>query len=77
VTSLLDVPAVTIRRVPDARPVGRLYAFSTNDPARTCVNGSTLPVYVAPAEFRNSYVVVAPARRGCPAASWTFPVAPG
>ena len=71
-TGLLDVPPVAIRRLPDSRPVGRLYLFTTTDPAYKCLTGATLLVYVAADEFPNTYVVVADAKAGCPAGTWTF-----
>jgi len=71
-TSLLDAPAVAIRRLPDSRPVGRLTLFTSTDPAYRCINATTLPVYVAPQEFPSAYVAVSAARRGCPAGTWTF-----
>jgi Phosphoesterase family len=76
VVSLLDSRRVTLKRLPDNRPVGWLTAFRTDDSVWRCLNGSTLLVSVAPAEFPGTYLVTSPKRRGCAAATWTFGGAP-
>jgi phospholipase C len=73
---LLDSPRVTIRKLAANRPVGWLTSFATDDPVWRCLNGTTMLVSVAPAEFPGTYLVSSPKKRGCPAATWTFAGAP-
>jgi phospholipase C len=73
VTNLLDAPPITLKRLRDARTVGRLTHFLTNDRTYACLDGATLPVSTAPAEFRNTYIVTAaPTKPHCPGGTWTF-----
>ena len=76
VAQLLDGPRVTLKALPDNRPVGWLRSFSTNDPTWKCLNGSNLLVSVAPAEFPGRYLVTGPKTRACPGGTWTFGGAP-
>jgi hypothetical protein len=74
--SLLDSPRVILKKLPGNRPVGWLASFATDDPVWKCLNGSTLLVSVAGAEFPGTYLVSSPKKRGCRAATWTFGGAP-
>src|SRR5207253_2628447 len=56
-TNLSAQTYASVAGYPDAALVGQVSYFQTNDPALSCLNGATLNVYNAPAEYPNQYVV--------------------
>jgi hypothetical protein len=54
---LAKVPNQTVEGFADATLVGTVSDFQTDDPSQSCLNGSTLNVWTAPAEYPGSYVV--------------------
>lgn len=75
--SAVSLTPVVVTTLPDSgagEPVGVLSAFSTDDPAVTCLaTGGTLDVSELIAE-PSVYVVTAPTPPDCAAGSWTFVV---
>jgi phospholipase C len=72
-TTLLQSPPITLSRLPDARTIGKLSHFRTNDPSYRCLNGTTLTISTAPHEFPHTYIVTTPPTKPtCPSATWTF-----
>jgi hypothetical protein len=74
IVDLLQSPPITLTRLPDARTVGRLTGFLTDDPADRCLNGSALVVSTARRELPHTYIVTRPTdRRRCAGeTTWTF-----
>ena len=77
-TTYLDpAPRQAVEQLPDATLVGTLEDFQTNSDYFACLNGASVDVYTAPAEFPGKLV----ARSGlgasaCAFGVWTFTVPP-
>jgi len=73
--TLTKVPNQTVEEFPDAvLQSSQLVNFQTDDPSQSCLNGSSLNVWDAPAEFPGMWVV----HNGwqgpqCTYGTWTFP----
>ena len=55
--ALTRVTNVTVESLSDATLIGQISDFQTNDPSAACLNGESLNVWTAPAEFPGDYVV--------------------
>ena len=72
--ALRHVPNQTVESLPDATLVGQVGNFETNDPTYSCLNGETINVFTAPAEFPGDYVVHNGLQGSqCAYGTWTFP----
>jgi phospholipase C len=73
-TTLLQAPPITLKHIPDARTIGTLTHFRTNDPTFKCLDGKTLTVSTAAHELPGTYIVTSPPMTPtCSSAtSWTF-----
>jgi phospholipase C len=69
--ALLQAPPITLRRIADARTVGTLTRFRTNDPAFKCLDGKALTVSTATKELPGTYIVTT-LTGACAGATWTF-----
>ena len=72
--ALRHVPNQTVESLPDATLVGQVGNFETNDATYSCLNGETINVFTAPAEFPGDYVVHNGLQGSqCAYGTWTFP----
>jgi phospholipase C len=72
-TALLQSPPITLAKIADARGVGTLTGFRSNDATYRCLNGKTLTVSTAANEFPFAYIVTTRLTTNrCPKATWTF-----
>jgi hypothetical protein len=73
--SLTNVKHVNVAGYPDARLVGQVTNFQTNQPRPSCLNGLSINVYTAPAEFPGLYAVNDDSQANmCADGTWTFPI---
>ena len=73
--SLTLVANVTVASYPDARLVGQVTNFQTTSRKESCLNGLSINVYTAPAEFPGAYVVNDDSQGTmCALGTWTFPI---
>ena len=72
-TNLTAQTYVSVAGYADATLVGQVSNFQTNDPALSCLNGTTVNVYNAPAEYPNQYAVSNGSQSGqCALGTWTL-----
>jgi hypothetical protein len=68
----------TVEGYSDARLVGSVVNFQTNDPRYTCLSGLSINVFTAPREFPSQYVVHDGSQGAmCVYGTWTFPQSSG
>ena len=73
--SLTEVKHVAVASFSDARFVGQVTNFQTNQPKPSCLNGLSINVYTAPAEFPGLYAVNNDSQGTmCAYGTWTFPI---
>jgi len=74
-TSLSGHSNVTVEGLSDARQVGSISDFQTNNSSFSCLNGASLNVWTAPKEFPGEYVVHNGGQGPqCTYGTWTFPI---
>src|SRR3989442_10880060 len=74
-STLTLVPNVIVAGYPDARLVGQVTNFQTTSKKQSCLNGLSINVYTAPAEFPGAYVVNDDSQGAmCVLGTWTFPI---
>ncbi len=73
--SLTEVKHVNVASYADARFLGQVTNFQTNQPKPSCLNGLSINVYTAPVEFPGLYVVNDDSQGPmCALGTWTFPI---
>ncbi len=71
------VKNITIEGLSDARHVGQILDFETDNPAMSCLNGESVDLWTAPKEFPGMLVAHNGAQGSqCTYGTWTFPASP-
>ena len=70
---LISTPKVELARVGDAKRIGRVRSFRSNDSAYHCLEGANLRAWSLPAEFPGRIVISRRETPGCRAGTWVLP----
>lgn len=70
---LISTPYVDAGKVKDAKRIGRVRSFQTNDPAYRCLRNAKVVAWSLPADFPGRIVISHRKSPGCRAGTWLIP----